>query len=367
MQPVLGLVPHRRARPIDHASGDLHPPVCRQAVHHDDVGGSEVHEFLVELEATEDELPFVRLVLLPHAGPHIGVQDVGAGRGLHRIVEHLDGSAGLRRDLDLPLHDLRDRTEAGRRGDPHMHAHLRAREEQRVRDVVAVADVRQHVASRPAQALPHGEEVRDRLARVFEVRQRVDHRHRRGRRQLFQPLLLERPEDDRVDVAAEDAASVLDRLSSAELQVRGGDDERVRAELGHPDLERDPGPRRGFLEHQRDRSPLQPLAVGSRIGLQLPREIEDAEQLVRSEVVDGEVVAGHRRGVYTGSPTSAPGSAAPELAAQLVADARPDPLDRSVGLLSLERAIGVAQVDREGEALLVVRERRTDVDVEEAG
>ena len=64
------------------------------------------------------------------------------------------------------------------------------------------------------------EEVRQRLARMLEVREGVDHRDRGGGGEDLQPLLLEGPEHDRVDVAGQDATGVLDRLARGRAGAR---------------------------------------------------------------------------------------------------------------------------------------------------
>ena len=66
-----------------------------------------------------------------------------------------------------------------------------------MRHVVAVAQVADRQAREPAPPLAHREQVRERLTRMLEVRQRVDHGHRRRPRQDLQPLLLEGPQHDR--------------------------------------------------------------------------------------------------------------------------------------------------------------------------
>ena len=110
-------------------------------------------------------------------------------------------------------------------------------------DVVAVAEVRQHDAGEIALAFAYREQVRERLARVREVRERVDDRDVGGAGEHLEPFLFEGPDDERVDVSREHAAGVLDRLAAAELQLARVQHHRVCAELHDRHFERDAGPR----------------------------------------------------------------------------------------------------------------------------
>ena len=73
----------------------------------------------------------------------------------------------------------------------------------------------------------------------------------------------------------------------------------------------------------------------------------------------------HRRAVYTGGRARASVASVAELAAEVLRDPGPDALDRLVGLVALERAGGIAELDRERQALLPGRQRRSGVDVEQ--
>ena len=101
-----------------------------------------------------------------------------------------------------------------------------------------------------------------------------------------------------MQVAGEDPAGVADRLPARQLQLVGAQHDRRRAQLRHPDLERDAGPRRRLLEDQRHR------AAGERIAalpplpsaLQLLGALEQREQLLAVELLAGEEVAGRKLG-----------------------------------------------------------------------
>jgi hypothetical protein len=172
-----------------------------EAVQHEDVRPREVHELLAHLVARKHERSLVRLHVLPHARPHVGVERVGADRRLLGIVGELDRPAGLGRDLLGPVHHLGNRLEPRRRGDPDRHAGLGPRQQERVGDVVAVAEVREHAPVELAQTLTDRQEIRERLTRMLEVGEGVHDRHRGRRGQDLESFLLECPQDDPIDVA----------------------------------------------------------------------------------------------------------------------------------------------------------------------
>src|SRR5262249_10735972 len=77
VQAVLRLVEHDRARPVEHAVGDLLAAMGGQAVHDQCGRLGEAEQPLAELVATEGLAALLALGLLPHADPHIGVEHVG--------------------------------------------------------------------------------------------------------------------------------------------------------------------------------------------------------------------------------------------------------------------------------------------------
>ena len=96
---------------------------------------------------------------------------------------------------------------------------------------------------------------------MVERGQRVDHRHLGRRGQLGHRLVRAGADHDRVDVAREHPGGVADRLAARELHFVAAQDDRGRAELGDPDLEGDPRPRRGLLEDEGDAAPGQRLGA----------------------------------------------------------------------------------------------------------
>ena len=126
---------------------------------------------------------------------------------------------------------------------------------------------------------------------MLAVGQRVDDvQLRRGRGELLEQPLRERPDDDRVDPALEVARDVGDRLAPSERRV-GLQRDDVAAELADGDLEGRPGAQRRLLEQHRDvpaveRVGRRRLAAERPVGLHLRRQIEAALEVGRLEVED---------------------------------------------------------------------------------
>jgi hypothetical protein len=182
-------------------------------------------------------------------------------------------------------------TTCGMGSNPDVHPHLGGAEQQRVRHVVPVAQVGDRQAGELAALLADGEQIGQALARVLEVRQRVDHGNgRRGREQL-QALLFERSHDDRIHVPRQRPTRVLDRLAAPELQLGRRQRDGVTACRLHGDVERDPRPGRGLLEDQGDRAPGQSVGVVAGLGLDLGGQVEQVAELARGQVVDRQEVS----------------------------------------------------------------------------
>ena len=160
-------------------------------------------------------------------------------------------------------------------------------------NVVAVTDVGEDEPRQPVPLFLDGHEVGQALARVLEVGQRVDDRNRGRAGQRFQSLLAECPNDHRMDVPGEDPAGVLDGLAPTQLELRGGEGDRMPAQLGHADFERHPCTGRRLLEDHRHREAVHPSLVRLGSRLDLLGQLEEMGELGRGEIVDGEEVPSH--------------------------------------------------------------------------
>ena len=127
------------------------------------------------------------------------------------------------------------------------------------------------------------------------VGQRVDDRDRADRRHLLDALLAVGPPHDRGDLAGQHAGGVGDRLADADAGQPAVDHDRVTAELGDTDRERQLRAQGLLVEDQGDGLRPGQRAVPVPVGLHRVGEIEHLEQLVRGEVVVAQEVPRHRR------------------------------------------------------------------------
>ena len=182
VEPVLGLVEDQAPRPVHDLGRDLLAAMGRQAVHRQCVGPRGIEHGVVHLVAAEGVAALLRLGLLAHRGPGVGVDDVGAAD--HRVWIGPEGEppAGGLGQLRRASHDALVGAVAVGVGEADLHAHGRADERERVVDVVAVADEREDHPLEAGQALLDREQVGQRLAGMLAQGQAVDHRDRRPAR-----------------------------------------------------------------------------------------------------------------------------------------------------------------------------------------
>src|SRR4051794_15285527 len=174
-----------------------------------------------------------------------------------------------------------------------MHARDGAGEQQRVGHVVAVTEVGQRDAGEGSLVLADRLQVSERLAGMGVVGQRIDHRHRRRCGKCGDPVLAKGADHDGVDVTRQHLRGVFDRLAATELRGAGVEDDGMAAELGDADLEGQPGPGRGLLEHNRhgaraSQRPRREAILLHPVGL-----VEDRRLLGGGHVVVDQEVADH--------------------------------------------------------------------------
>ena len=194
------------------------------------------HQALVHLERREHLAALLRLGLLAHRRPRIGVDRRDAVDRGPRVVQHLERRAVARQVTQLVL-DLRHELVAGRRRQSHVHAQHQRPLGERCGDVVAIPDEGHGVALQVAELFVQRQQVGQRLAGVLLVGERVDHvQPRRGRRELHQPILRKRPDHHARHPAFEVAGDVGNRLAFAHRDVLRWRD-HVAAEFADGNLE----------------------------------------------------------------------------------------------------------------------------------
>ena len=293
MHAILGLLPERGLRPIGDFVGDLLSSVRGQAMHDDRVAprsGEQGGVYLVSRRESIDSL--LRLGFLAHARPHVRIQDVGLAGRFVRVVREVKMAGGLSSERLCLRHDVALNLVADRRGDGEVGADQRAAENQGVRDVIAIADIGDFHPLELAEALVHCEQVADSLAGVAIVAQSVDHRHRGVPGQVEHVLVAEHTGHDRVDVTAQDAGHVTDRLALAEGDLARREVQSVAAQVQHGHVERYARAQAGLLENHPQRFALQIRGISAPfpVGLERRRQIQQADQLLGSQVGQREKV-----------------------------------------------------------------------------
>ena len=164
-----------------------------------------------------------------------------------------------------------------------------------MRDVVAVPHV---CDGDPVQVrtstFANGEDVREALARMREVRKPIDHRHVAVACELLDRLMCVHSENDGVGHAAHHPSDVGDALAPTEAHLRGREIHAVAAELRRPDVERETRPEARLLEDESHGPPAQVGACGT-VRLQPGGEVEQCRELVFFEVGERDEVANARR------------------------------------------------------------------------
>ena len=159
--------------------------------------------------------------LLAHRGPHVGVDGVCAGPAAAGSWTTVSSAPDRRGEAYA-----RSRSTRGSGVNSGGHAIVRSRPASAATSSSEWATLSPpsptKASRRPAtvaERLLDRQQVRQRLARMVLVGERVHDRHRRPMCELVDRLLRERADHDRLDVAGERASRVGDRLAASELQL----------------------------------------------------------------------------------------------------------------------------------------------------
>src|SRR3990172_540149 len=292
VETVLRLVEDGGSRPLDHLVRDLLAPVGGEAMHHDPPATRLPQQRRVDAIPLEGGAPLPALGLLPHAGPDVGVEHVRVPRRFRRSADDPDVPPA---DLSRLLDDRGIRLVPLRARHPQVEPEDVGRLDPRVGHVVPVPDEGHPHLPEILAPLAGGHQVGEDLARMVPVRQPVDHRDGCGGGELHRRFVRERTDHDGVRIPGKDARGVPDRLPAADLRVLRGQEERVTAQPGHRNLERDAGPGRRLLEDHRQRLPRERPDRPPRPPAPLPRRsrTDQGEDLPVGEVEDPQQVLLH--------------------------------------------------------------------------
>ena len=281
VEPVLGLVEDDALRSVDDLGGDLLSPVRGEAVHYDAGGLRDAEQIGIDLVVVEQLDRVLDGGRIAHRHPGVGVKDVRILAGLLGLVGCDDLGTGLLCNLGCPPHDLgvghADRGAACNHVDPHDGAGV----EQGVAHVVPVSEVDELLSAESSELLLDSDHIGQSLAGVLEVVEAADDGNRGVLAELIHHLVIERTVHDAVDEPAHDTGGVLDGLAvDAHLHLGFVDVERVSAEFGDRDIERDPGAGAGLLEDHRERLAFEGVAVMSAFCFQFDCEVDKGGPLV---------------------------------------------------------------------------------------
>ncbi len=252
-----------------------------------------------------------------------------------------------------------------------------------MRDVVAVAQVREGAPVERAEPFPHREQVGQRLARMLEVRQRSSRRARRPpqraprgapartcaarsrRRSARAPGRC--PRSSRPGRAAARSTTAPPACPPS-CETPTSNETRVRVV--------------GFSKISAIDRPSRRPAYVAGTSLHVGGQIEQLAELLGAQIVDarGSRVSTARSlsATSTTDPTGIavavdeeprwsgePASTSAELGGESMTEAIHDRCHHRLGLVSRQRSVGRAKIDREREALRAGQQRRTVEDVEE--
>ena len=117
-----------------------------------------------------------------------------------------------------------------------------------MRHIVSVAHIRQRNLLEIAEPLQQREVIRERLARMLHIAQRINHRNRSVARHSVDGFLRERPQHDHVDPALQIVRNVAQRLPRIQSALRLVHEHRRSAQARHSRFERQTCPQRWLLE-----------------------------------------------------------------------------------------------------------------------
>ena len=174
MEAVLGLVPDRRLRAVDHAGRDLLAAMGRQAMHEDGVLLGPLHQPLVD-PVGRKHVVAVGAGLAAHGDPGVGDHAIGIGHGRLDIA----GDDDLGALAPRPVQHVAAAGAAppGRRG--AARSRTARRHGSRTSPCCCRRRSRHDLARRSAQVLLEGHHIGHELAGMGAVGQAVDDRHRR--------------------------------------------------------------------------------------------------------------------------------------------------------------------------------------------
>ena len=238
----------------------------------------------VALKSLQSQPPF-RLV--PHTGPHIGINQVGVPDRGRRVAQRLHRR---RRAASFPGPFQRGGIQfvARRGGDSEIHPHGRQRQAQAARHIVAIADISQLAPRQITLIFGDGRQIGHDLAGMFPIGQGIDHRHGGIFGQLQQAAVGIDPGHNAIPIAGQHPGHIRHRLPDAQAHLLRPQIKAVAAQFVNAHHKAGFGAEGGFLKEQhyafaaqrRSRRP-------GRRGLQFQSPADNALCLRRVQVGNG--------------------------------------------------------------------------------
>src|SRR5713101_180845 len=297
---VFGLIEDDRLRTVEDFRGDFQAAVRRKTVHEYGVRRGERHQLGVDLIRLEHGVSHLPLGLKSHAGPGIGVDAHRAVHRFARVGQQLDFGFRFARHAFAIGDNFRQRCVFRGRSYAQVNAEASGKINQRVANIVAITDVGKFEAAKRAEFFFEGEKIRERLARMKLVGERIDHRNARVGGHFFEDTLLVNASDDAMHPALEVARDIGDGLARAErrgrLCVVKEDDGATHAL--NADIEGDTRAERGLLKNQGDEFSLERGRVADRAGLDIRGELEQFARVRGAPLRSGEEIIRQGNGRY---------------------------------------------------------------------
>src|SRR5258706_13039273 len=178
------------------------------------------HERGVDLIWRKYRCAHFGLALLTHAGPDVGINGLRAGHSFLRRAEQFNRAMRGGRIATRRLDNFRVRLVSRGCRDAHVRAYTRSGNHQGMANVVAVADVGEFHSARGAEFFFQREKIRKRLARMVDIRERVDDGNTGKCRQGVKSILLKYARDDSVHPTRKAPRDIGNRFALAETSVR---------------------------------------------------------------------------------------------------------------------------------------------------
>ena len=203
-----------------------------------------LQQFRIDLITLKLRLAERLLLLLAHAHPHIGVEHIRPRRRLGRVRRHHDVAAA-------PRHQIGRRLKPRWRANPQLESPPCRRPDPGPRHVaIPVPDKSDPQLVEIPPCLADAEQIRQHLARMLLVRQRIDGGDAAELGEDLHVALRKRADHRPVQHPPHDPGGVLDRFAPSKLDIVRRQKNHIPAQFPNSHLERDARAGGRFGKHQ---------------------------------------------------------------------------------------------------------------------